>query len=128
MSILRTLLVALALAALAAPAAQARPQQVPDMHASVALAAAAKSQREQDLRWLNARGEAHPRSPGHPSEVGASSVARAQLAEPVSGDAGGDDGPGSTSIGLGIAGGLLVLGGLAALAGRRRTQRLRVAA
>jgi hypothetical protein len=131
MSITRTLVAALAVGALAVPAAQARPQQVPDMHASVAQAAAAKAQRDQDLRWLDARdpGEriALPRGPGHPSEVGRSS--RPAVTEPSTADTA-DTGGGAdwTTIGLGIAGSLLAVGSLAAVTSRRRTQRLRVSA
>jgi hypothetical protein len=62
MSITRTLIATLAIAALAVPAAQAQPA---DMHASVAQAAA-KTQQKQDLRSADARDAArHPRTPDH---------------------------------------------------------------
>jgi hypothetical protein len=165
MSTTRTLAAALAIAALAAPAAQAQPA---DMHASVAQAAAqaqnrqdlrspdardaATTQAKQDLRSADAQDAAvHPRGPGHPSQPvnapGATTVdsastrtpapvaglptwpanpqpiAQAPVAE-VTGDGDGID---WTTIGLGIAGSLLAVCGLAVLASRRsRPERVRV--
>ena len=133
MSITRTLAAALAIAALAVPAAQAQPA---DKHASVAQAAA-KAQNKQDLRSADARDAAqHPRSatavesttqpgpptwPAHPQPL-----TPAPVAEVTDGGTGID----WTTIGLGIAGSLLAVSGLAALTSRRsrRLQRLRATA
>jgi hypothetical protein len=135
MSITRTLAAALAIGALAVPAAQAQPA---DMHASVAQAAA-KAQNKQDLRSADARDAAqHPRGatavesttqagpptwPAHPQPL-----TPAPAAEVTDGGTG--NGINWTTIGLGIAGSLLAVSGLAALTTRRsrRLQRLRAAA
>ena len=121
MRITRTLAVTLAvsLAAFVAPAAQARPHapaaeaQPPDMHASVALAAAAS---RQDLRGPDALDAAMcPRN--NTLTAGASS----QRPTPAS-----STGFDRTPNGLGVVAGLLVLGGFAALYGRgHRSRRLR---
>jgi hypothetical protein len=133
MSITRTLAAALAIGALAVPAAQAQPA---DIHAPLARAAA-EAQNKQDLRSADARDAAqHPRGaaagesttlpgpptwPAHPKPLTPAPVAEA-----------GDGGTGITwtTIGLGIAGSLLAVSGLAALTTRRsrRLQRLRAAA
>jgi hypothetical protein len=141
MSITRKLAAALAVVALAAaPAAQAKPA---DMHASVAQAAA-KTQEKQDLRSADARDAAeHPRGPGHAVDApGATAVDSATLPgspksgvnpqpltpAPVAEVSDGGNGVDWTTIGLGIAGSLLAVGGIAALTSRRsrRLQRLRV--
>jgi hypothetical protein len=142
MSISRKLAAALAIAAVAVPAATAQAQPA-DMHASVAQAAA-KANERQDLRSADARDAAiHPRGPGHPvNALGATAVDSASqkplpgaptwpvnpqpiksapAAEPV--DTG--DGVDWTTIALGIAGSLIAVGGLALVANRRRTPRLR---
>jgi hypothetical protein len=129
MTITRTLAAALTVAALAVPAAaQAQP---PDMHASVAQAAAKARQAEeakQDLRSPDARdAAAHrrpvlPVAPGQPTwPVNPQPIAPAQEPVPATGDGGSVD---WAPIGAGIVGGLLAVGGLAALAGRRRRIRL----
>ena len=135
MRITRTLAATLAvsLAAILAPAAQAKPHalvaqtQPPDMHASVALAAAA-SRQQRDLRSADALDAATcPRN--NTAAAGASSqrptalVAGVQPAAPASST---DDARRANGLG-GIVTGLLVIGGLAALYSRRghRSQRLR---
>jgi hypothetical protein len=132
MSITRTLAAALAIGALAVPAAQAQPA---DIHAPLARAAA-EAQNMQDLRSADARDAAqHPRGatavesaaqPGPPTWP-----ARPQpvIPAPVDEVTGGGHGIDWT-IGLGIAGSLLAVSGLAALTTRRsrRLQRLRAAA
>ena len=136
MSTNRILAAALAAAALAAaPAAQAQPA---DMHASVAQAQAkanAKANAKQDLRSADARDAAkHPRAytpgaesaplPGPPTwAVNPQPIAPAPVAEVSDGG----DGVDTTTIGLGIAGGLLAVSGLAALT-TRRSRRLHRAA
>ena len=142
MSITRTLTAALAATALAVPAAQAKPT---DMHASVAQAAAPAHQL-QDLRSADARDSAeHPRGPGHTvspvNAPGATAVDSATqpgpptwpahpqplTPAPVAEVTDGGTGINWTTIGLGIAGSLLVVGALGALASRRsRPQRVRV--
>jgi hypothetical protein len=140
MSITRMLAAAVATAALAAPAATAA--QPPDMHASVALAAAQANER-QDLRSPDARdATVHPRRavqtinapgatavdsastkplPGPPTwPVNPQPVKAAPAAQP----AGDGDGIDWTTIAIGIAGSLIAVGGLALLANRRRTPRL----
>jgi Ni/Co efflux regulator RcnB len=161
MSITRTLIATLAIAALAVPAAQAQPA---DMHASVAQAAA-KTQQKQDLRSADARDAAtkHEQAPRpHEDNVGAYTPGAVPAVSYPSGATADNSGtrpsvPGPptwpvnpepitpapaakvtdrgngvdrTTIGLGIAGGLLAVGGLAALTSRRsrRTQRLRITA
>jgi Ni/Co efflux regulator RcnB len=152
MSITRTLIATLAIAALAAPAARAQPA---DMHASVAQAAA-KAHQKQDLRHLRAGGAAtkheqdarpHEQNVGAytPSAIPAVSypsggaytpgaipavsyprpvvAARAVQAPDNSG------GVSATTIGLGIAGSLLAISAIAGMMKRsRRTGRARVAA
>ncbi len=129
----RTLAAALAIAALAVPAAQAQPA---DIHAPLARAAA-EAQNKQDLRSADARDAAqHPRGatavesavqPGPPTwPVHPQPLTPAPVAEVTDGGTGIQ----WTTIGLGIAGSLLAVGGLAALTTRRsrRLQRLRAAA
>ena len=124
MKIRRILAAALAATAIAAPAAAAA-QQPADMHASTAIAAA-EAQQRQDLRGEHAKDAAqHPRktqwrllhaSPGHPSESG-----NATPLPPVSAQAtASDDGIDWTTIGIGVAGTLLAVGGIAALSNRSR--------
>jgi hypothetical protein len=147
MSIARTLAAALAVTALAVPAAQARPA---DMHASVAQAAAKAQQ--QDLRSpdtidaadainaakLRGHAAAAVNAPGATAVDSATRPAPRTVAGPPTWpvspqpittvhaakvvDDGGVD---WTPIVLGIVGGLLVVG--AVLTTRRRTQRLRMA-
>jgi hypothetical protein len=140
----RTLAAALAIAALAVPAAQAKPAT--DMHASVAQAAA-EAQAKQDLRSPDARDAAtqaqikqdlrsadsrdaalHPRGPGQAVNApGATTVDSASVAAPANPRAIApapvakvdDGGIEWLMIGLGIAGSLLVVSGLAALNSRR---------
>ena len=135
MRITRTLAATLAvsLAAIAAPAAQARDThapvaqaQPPDMHASVALAAAA-SRQQQDLRSADALDAAVcPRNnalaAGASSQRPTALVAGVQPAAPASST---DHDRRANGLG-GIVAGLLVIGGLAALYSRRgqRSQRL----
>jgi hypothetical protein len=137
MRITRTLAatLVLSLAVIVAPAAQSQPHdthapvaraQPSDMHASVALAAAASRQR-QDLRGPDALDAAVcPRNntaaaAGGSSQRPTTLVADAQPAAPASST---DD---DRANGLGAVACLLVIGGLAALYGRRghRSQRLR---
>jgi hypothetical protein len=131
MTIRRTLVAALAATAIAAPAATAA--QPPDMHASTAIAAA-KAKQRQDLRGEHAKDAAqHPRetraslppaSPGHPSESG-----NVKALPPVSAQvAKSDGGVDWTIIGLGVAGVLLVFGGIAALTIRKPVPRTRLSA
>jgi hypothetical protein len=156
MTITRTIAAVATMAAMAVPAAaQAQP---PDMHASVAQAAAkarnaqeAKQQAaaKQDLRSPDTRDAAvlrrqapvdapgataagsasrpaPPVAPGQPTwPVNPQPIAPAP--EPVASTSDGD-GVDWAPIGAGIIGGLLAVGGIAALAGRRRSHRLRVAA
>lgn len=139
----RTLAATLAIAALAVPAAQAKPAT--DMHASVAQAAA-EAQARQDLRSPDARDAAtqarikqdlrsadsrdaalHPRGPGQAVNApGATTVDSASVTGPANPRtiapapvAKVDDGIDWLTIGLGIAGSLLVVSGLAALNSRR---------
>ena len=104
------------------------------MHASTAIAAA-KAQQHQDLRGEHAKDAAqHPRktqaslllaSPGHPSESG-----NAKPLPPVTAQATRTgDGVDWTTIALGVAGTLLVFGGIVAVTNRsRRLPRARVSA
>jgi len=136
MSTTRTLAAALAIAAIAVPAAQAQPA---DMHASLAQATA-KTQNKQDLRSADARDAAQnpvnapgtsavesatqpgpPTWPAHPQPL---------TPAPVAEVTDGDTGINWTTIGLGIAGSLLAVSGLAALTSRRsrRLQRFRATA
>ena len=131
MKIRRTLAAALAATAIAAPAAAAEPPA--DMHASTAIAAA-KAQQRQDLRGEHAKDAAlHPRktqasllptSPGHPGESG-----NAKPLPPVTAQVTrSDDGVDWMTIALGVAGTLLVFGGIVALTTRRPVPRTRVSA
>lgn len=144
MSIARTLVAALAVTALAAPAAQARPV---DMHASVAEANA-KAQQRQDRRSpdsidasrLRGHGAAAVNAPGATALDSATRPApRTQLGPPtwpvnpqpitpahavkVVDDGGADWAP----IALGIVGGLLAVGAVAVLTTRRRRMRVPLA-
>jgi hypothetical protein len=117
-----------------------------DVHASVALAGA-KAQQKQDLRSADARDAAAPRRPVN--APGANAQQKQDLRSADARDAAAprpvnprpiapapvvhasDTGSGIdwTTIGLGIAGSLLVLGGIAAVAlHSRRVSRTRVAA
>jgi hypothetical protein len=113
MRITRTLTIAIAIAALAAPAAQARPIDPAqrDMHASVAIAAAQESQRRPlghagDTDW-NALPVTSPRQVTEDPAVVAD-----------------DGGMSWSTIGI-IGGALLAVGAIAAVA-VRRSPRLRV--
>jgi hypothetical protein len=131
MTFRRTLAAALAATAIAAPAATAA--QPPDMHASTAIAAAAAQQR-QDLRGEHAQDAAqHPRkaqasllaaSPGHPSESGNVAPLPPLTAQATQSD----DGVDWMTIGLGVAGTLLVLGGIVAFTNRKPVPRTRLSA
>lgn len=153
MSIARTLVAALAVTALAVPAAQARPVDPPaDMHASFAQAAA-KARQQQDLRspdavdaGLRGHAAAQARRDAAVNAPGATAVDSATRPAPTLGtpptwpvdpkpitpahtakvvDDGGVD---WTPIALGIAGGMLVVAAVAFLTTRRRrTQRFRLA-
>ena len=129
MRITRTLTTAIAIAALVAPAAQARPADPPDMHASVALAAAeARERQERAPRPLGHAGDANWASaPTVITETADPAPARAHAADERSGGEASrrDSGIRWSTIGLGVLGSLLAVGGLAAVA-HRRTQRLRV--
>jgi hypothetical protein len=138
MSITRTLAAALAIAALAAPTAAAY-----DIHAPLARAAA-KAQKHEDLRSPDAKVGAY--TPGATPAVSYTSRAPAapatrRLPGPPTWPANpqpitpakvtdGDNGIDWTTIGLGIAGSLLAVGGLAAFTTRhsRRTRHLRTTA
>lgn len=151
MSIARTLVAALAVTALAVPAAQARPAV--DMHASVAQAAA-KKQQQQDLRSPDAieatglRGHAAAQVLRHAAvnAPGATAVDSATRPAPTLGTPPtwpvnpqpitpahtvkvvDDGGVNWAPIALGIVGGLLAVGAVAFLTTRRRrTQRVRMA-
>jgi uncharacterized protein YcnI len=136
MSITRTLVAALAVMALAVPAAQARPA---DMHASVAQANA-KAQQQEQQRLDSPHGIDAPRLRGHAAAAavkapGATAVDSATQPgpptwpvnpQPISSaptvkavDDGGTD---WMPVALGIAGGLLAIGAVALLATRRRTR------
>jgi MYXO-CTERM domain-containing protein len=138
MSIARTLVAALAVTALAVPAAQARPA---DIHSSFAEAAA-KAQQKQDLRSPDGIDASQLRGHGAAKPVnapGATAVDSAtRPAPPVSVgpptwpvnpkpipqthpvNVVDDDGTDWTPIVLGIVGGLLAVGAAALLATRRR--------
>lgn len=135
MNITRTLAAALAAVALTAPSALARPA---DMHAPPAKAGSAQQKSQtptQDLRSADAqdaarnprdaREAARPRPgpptwPAYPQPITPTPVVEAP------GSGGGID---WTTIGLGIAGSLLAVSGLAVLASRsRRIQRPRISA
>jgi hypothetical protein len=115
MKTIRTLAAALAIAALAAPTALAKPiSGPPDMQASRAIALA------------EARQARDPRSP-HDGDAATRLQQPRHAAHPMPPQpaaATHDGGVDSSTIGLGIAGSVLALGGLALLAGRgRRLQR-----
>jgi hypothetical protein len=138
MTIRRTLAAALAATALAATAASAQPA---DMHASTALGTAQAQPQRQDLRGEHAKDAAiqqrqdfrspdaidaaihptkpftAPASPGHPAEAGNTTPLPPVTAEALSTS---DDGIDWATLGLGIAGLVLFLGGVLALATRGR--------
>jgi hypothetical protein len=144
MSIARTLVAALAVTALAAPAAQARPA---DMHASVAEATA-KAQQQQgrrspdtiDAARFRGHGAAVVNAPGATAVDSATRPAPRTLPGPPTWpvnpqpitparavkvvDDGGVD---WTPIALGIVGGLLAVGAVAVLTTRRRRMRVPLA-
>jgi len=147
MTIRRTLAAALAASAIAAPAASAMPAP-PDMHASTAQAAA---QERQDLRGEAARDAAlHPRKAQAVNAPGATVVDSQTRETPVApgqptwalnpkplppltstqvAATSSDDGIDWTSIAIGVAGSLLVVGGVAVLMSRtRRLPRARISA
>lgn len=131
MTIPRTLAAALAAAAIAAPAASAEPAAGP--------ASFAQAHERQDLRGEHARDAAiHPEdapqihsrlapvSPGHPSEAANTTPLAPVDVAPVSAA---DDGVDWPTLGLGIAGLVLFMGGVLALATRTRSApRTRVSA
>lgn len=131
MTIPRTLAAALAAAAIAAPAASAEPAAGP--------ASFAQAPERQDLRGEHARDAAiHPEdapqihaklapvSPGHPSEAANTTPLPPVDDAPVSAA---DDGVDWPTLGLGIAGLVLFMGGVLALATRTRSApRTRVSA
>jgi hypothetical protein len=142
MSIARTLVAALAVTALAVPAAQARPA---DMHASVAQATA-KAQQQQDLRspdtidaaQLRGHGAAAVNAPGATAVDSATRSAPSTLPAPPTWPANpqpiapahgakvvDDGGVDWAPIALGIVGGLLAVGAVAVLTTRRRRMRVR---
>ena len=106
MTIRRTLAAALAVSAIAAPSASAIPA---DSHASKAQAA----QHQPVSQVL--------RSPGHPSEAG-----NTRPLPPLDGQVAKSDGLDWATIGLGIAGTLLAMGGIIALTSRRPVPRTRI--
>ncbi len=108
-----TIAVAVIIAALAAPAAQARPAEQTDMRASVATALAQeRTQHGQRSHPLGQAGNADFRAAPAPASSPASS------APVVATD--GNDFP-WTTLGLGLAGAVLLAGsGAAVVAGRRR--------
>jgi hypothetical protein len=142
--IARTLIAALAVTALAVPAAQAQPA---DMHASVAQATA-KAQQQQDFRSpdtidaarLRGHGAAAVNAPGATAVDSATRPApRTQPGPPTwpvnsqpitpahAVKAVDDGGVDWAPIALGIVGGLLAVGAVAVLTTRRRRTRVRLA-
>ena len=119
MSITRTLAAALAIAALAAPTSAAY-----DIHAPLARAAA-KAQKHEDLRSPDAKVGAYT-----PGAIPAVSYPRPVAPAHAVQASDGSGGVSRTTIGLGIAGSLLAVGGLAAFTTRhsRRTRHLRTTA
>jgi hypothetical protein len=122
MTIRRTFAAALAATAIASPAASAQPA---DLHASTALAAA-QIQEQHDLRSPDAIDAAiHssrssstvPASPGHPSESANTAPLPPATDEALSTS---HDGVDWATLGLGIAGLVLFMGGVVALATRTR--------
>jgi mannose/fructose/N-acetylgalactosamine-specific phosphotransferase system component IIC len=141
MSITRTLAAALAICAIAAPVAAAQPA---DMHASTAIAAA-KERAKQDLRSPDARDAAATTAPKgqdlrtpdardaaihlHRSHlvVGATQPVAAKPAPaPVAKST--DDGIDWLTVGLGIAGSLFAVIGIALISSRRQMPPLRPSA
>ena len=114
-SIIRTATIALAAAALAAPAASARPADAPVF----AKTTAAATQHKQDMRWPDAIDAATRPAPGE--------QVNPRPDTPPTPTA--DRGTAWATIGIGIAGSLLAIGVIAGIAGRtRRTARARIAA
>ena len=127
-SIHRTTIVAALACALLAIAAPVAGAQSDEMHASFAEAAA-KAQQKQDLRSPDTRDAAvnsttTPSLPGPPTwPVNPEPIAPAPVVQAT------DDGLDWTTIGIGIGGSLLVLGGIAgAVLHSRRVARGQVAA
>ena len=131
MPIRRTLAAVLAATAIAAPAAATA--QPADMHASTAQAAA-QAQHRQDLRSPDAADAAqHPRKSPVVVNAPGATVVDSQTTPPAPAPAPAvaksDDGVDWLTIGLGIAGSLLLIGGTAAVTSRsRRLPRARVSA
>jgi hypothetical protein len=122
MRITRTLTTAVAVAALVAPAAQARPTDPPDMHASVALAAAqAREQQERAGRPVGHAGDADW-APAVPTVSEDAAPAPVQVA-PAD-----DGGVRWSEVGRGVLAVLLAAGGLVIVANYRTQQRLRAGA
>ena len=140
MTIRTTLAAALAAVAIATPAAVAQPA---DMHASTAQAAA-QAQQRQDLRSADARDAAtNPRKSQAVNAPGATVVESQSKVTPVApgqptwavnpkplppptqhvSTTSSDDGVDWGTIGIGLAGTLLVLGGIAVLTSRTRSTR-----
>ena len=142
MTIRRTLAATIAAMAVAAPAATAMPAP-PDMHSSTAQAAAQQRQAQgQDLRGEAARDAAmHPRKAQAVNAPGATAVGSQTRETPVAPGqptwalnpkpltppsntqvavTTSDDGVDWLSVGIGVAGSLLVLGGIAVLLSRTR--------
>jgi len=138
--IIRTATTAIAIAALAAPTALARPADT-----SPAVAKAADATQEQDARSPDARGGMY--TPGASPAVSYTSGTNSESAPPqpgpptwptdpepittaTAGNAShGESGVDWTTIGLGIAGSMLVLGAIAGITSRtRRSGRARIAA
>jgi hypothetical protein len=112
-SIIRTATIAIAIAALAAPTALARPA---DPSEAVLKAAAAEQQQ-------------HPRSPDANAATRPAPESQASTQANTTPTAAADRGIGWATIAIGIAGSLLAIGGIAAIAGRtRRTARERTTA
>ena len=144
MSITRTLAATLAICALAAPVAMAQPAS--DMHASTATAAA-KERAKQDLRSPDARDAAATTAPKgqdlrtpdtrdaaihlHRSGVIVGTtqpVAAKPAPAPASVAKSTDDGIDWLTIGLGIAGSLFAVAGIALISSRHRMPPLRPSA
>jgi hypothetical protein len=121
-SIIRTITTAIAIAALAAPTALARPADTPP---AVVKAAAVEQHKQARLA---ADADGYPERPviDRPSPP----PARPDITpEPVTPKPVADDSVAWTTIGLGIAGGLLAIGAIATIATRtRRTGRTRITA
>jgi hypothetical protein len=118
--IIRTITTAIAIAALAAPTALARPADPPP--AVTKAAAAAKQQ--QDARLADTGGyPARPviDRPSYPPNARPDITPEPVTPKPVA-----DDSVAWTTIGLGIAGGLLAIGAIAGIT--RRTARARITA